>query len=361
MYYLTIFFYKILKLKYKTNEVTLVGHKLQGNLEILFNSEVDFKINYITININDYFKIKKKYENNQNRKILSYINPFHVLIMLNSRLIMTSHGIYGHSLLNKLKLIKSIYIGHSLHGAFNPKNVNKFSMYEEVWLYSQYEKKIYREEMKYTGDNLQVIGFLRVDYLISQKNKYYELRKRNQINKKVILIAPTDDRNNKKYKNSEFYIFNRNFLDSMQRISEELNCIFIIKLHINTRNSSINKLKYENIYFQNDLIYDNDYDLLLISDLLITDWSTIFVDYLSLDKPIIFINNPNPNPLITTSIYKFGLNKKVKNYDMLKDEIKSKLISKESNTELLKTNLLGTTYNNRILPNYIKAIKKYFF
>ena len=214
--------------------------------------------------------------------------------------------------------------------------------------------------MKYSDDNLQELGFLRVDYLINNKNKYYELRKRNKIYKKAVLIAPTDDRNNIEYKNSKFYIYNENFLESLQSMSEELNCIFIIKLHINSRNSGIKSNKYKNIYFQNDLFYENDYDLLLLSDILITDWSTIFADYLSLNRPIIFVNNPNPNPNITTSIYEIGLSKRVENYNMLKDEIKNKLVSEESDTELLKSRLLGRTYDNRILPNYVTAIKKYF-
>ena len=151
--------------------------------------------------------------------------------MLNSSLIMTSHGIYGHGILNKLNLVSSIYVGHALHGGFDPEKVENFSLYEEVWLFSEYEKKIYRDEMKYSGDNLQELGFLRVDYLINNKNKYYELRKRNKINKKAVLIAPTDDRNNIEYKNSKFYIYNENFL-SHCRVCLKNSIVFLLLSYI---------------------------------------------------------------------------------------------------------------------------------
>ena len=51
-----------------------------------------------------------------------------------------------------------------------------------------------------------------------------------------------------------------------------------------------------NIYFSNDLQLKYDYDSLIMSDLLITDFSTIYVDYLLLEKPIYFLDNPDPDP-----------------------------------------------------------------
>ena len=51
-----------------------------------------------------------------------------------------------------------------------------------------------------------------------------------------------------------------------------------------------------NIYFANDLIINNDYDPLILSDVLLTDLSTIYVDYLLLERPIYILNNPDPDP-----------------------------------------------------------------
>ena len=66
---------------------------------------------------------------------------------------------------------------------------------------------------------------------------------------------------------------------------------------------------------QEDIEYETDYDLLIMSDMLITDWSTIYVDYLCLDKPIIFLDNPNPNKFANSSVIETLNNKRSKNYD----------------------------------------------
>ena len=40
----------------------------------------------------------------------------------------------------------------------------------------------------------------------------------------------------------------------------------------------------ENIFFSDSLQIDYDYDLLILSDILLTDLSTIYVDYLLLEN-----------------------------------------------------------------------------
>ena len=73
--------------------------------------------------------------------------------------------------------------------------------------------------------------------------------------------------------------------------------------------------------------YETDYDLLIMSDMLITDWSTIYVDYLCLDKPIIFLDNPNPNKFANSSVIETLNNKRSKNYELLNNEIEQKLFN----------------------------------
>lgn len=83
---------------------------------------------------------------------------------------------------------------------------------------------------------------------------------------------------------------NKNFLDSALPDFEILNnvlrkndLLLYIKLHPNTE--TINK-KYTNIFFMNS--QREIYDFLPSSDVLITDYSSIYFDYLLLDREIIF-------------------------------------------------------------------------
>ncbi|HBG91295.1 MAG TPA: hypothetical protein DDW47_04330, partial [Lactobacillus acetotolerans] len=70
----------------------------------------------------------------------------------------------------------------------------------------------------------------------------------------------------------------------------------IVKLHpYEMRMFSNFKSKYSNIAFlNNDYLFDRDcdlYELLGDTDFLITDFSSIYFDYLHLNKPIVFVTN----------------------------------------------------------------------
>ncbi|MBY7144669.1 CDP-glycerol glycerophosphotransferase family protein [Virgibacillus sp. NKC19-3] len=134
-----------------------------------------------------------------------------------------------------------------------------------------------------TNDRILRTGIPRTDILINNKEKqriYQELKRSFPIiaRKKVLLYAPT-------YRNEELsaYQLNLDIEKLYHELSEEY--VLFIKLHP----AISNKLRE----FYSDFIYDvSDFDdtndLLLISDLLITDYSSIPFEYALLRKPMIF-------------------------------------------------------------------------
>ena len=81
--------------------------------------------------------------------------------------------------------------------------------------------------------------------------------------------------------------------------------------------------KDSQIYFDKDIVVNYDYDLLSISDVLITDLSTIYVDYLLLEKPIYLFDNPDPDPKRELSSILKNINLPIiKNLEELKNFIK---------------------------------------
>jgi len=76
-------------------------------------------------------------------------------------------------------------------------------------------------------------------------------------------------------------------LDALSLFAEKHRVIFVFKYH-SVANDVCDQGRYTNI-----LEYDNSRDiqpLLRLSDILITDYSSVYMDYLLLDKPIIFFN-----------------------------------------------------------------------
>jgi CDP-glycerol glycerophosphotransferase (TagB/SpsB family) len=175
--------------------------------------------------------------------------------------------------------------------------------------------------------------------------------------KKIILYAPTGDRNNNAYRKSEFSVSNIEFYKYVVNSLLQSNIVLIVKTHLN---DSISKdvrnfvKANENILFQDNLKLTNDYDSMVISDVLITDYSTIYVDYLLLEKPIYIISNPDPDPdRVQSSIFKDIKLPKLKN----KKDIESMFIKlKDDKLESYNiTNLKNNIYENL---SHLKTIEK---
>jgi len=118
-------------------------------------------------------------------------------------------------------------------------------------------------------------------------------------NKKKIFVFPTY-RSRKKtddgeYNYENFFGFDRFEYKSFNEFLKSQNIVVFIKLHPNDEEKVLNKIEknsVENIkVITGKLLKDNNidlYEILNSCDLLITDYSSIYFDFLILDRPIIF-------------------------------------------------------------------------
>lgn len=118
-------------------------------------------------------------------------------------------------------------------------------------------------------------------------------------NKKKIFVFPTyrsrkiaDDG---EYNYENFFGFDRFEYKSFNEFLESQNIVVFIKLHPNDEEKVLNKIEknsVENIkVITGKILKDNNidlYEILNSCDLLITDYSSIYFDFLILDRPIIF-------------------------------------------------------------------------
>ncbi len=330
---LSIFFRK------ENNNILLFGQKLIGNLEVIFKDKrlSNNNIYYITLNYGEYRNLKKIY----GRKILTPFNIFNIVKGFNSKVIITSHGIFLHNFVNKIG-IKTILCGHAINGAIpknNKKIVKYFQLFHEVWLHSPYDKKILCEELFCNSNNLKVLGFVRNQVLIENIKEKNKLKYENSMSdKKIILYAPTSHRGNNDYIDSEFSPFNIKFYEFMNKLLANTNIYLIIKPHYkDTLSSQIHEyIKLNDHMFLNEeLNLQNDYDVMIMSDLLITDISTVYVDYLLIGNPIYLINNPDPDPDMKRSSILRNIDlPKIKNKKDIQD-----LITKLSDGEIVDDNI----------------------
>jgi len=143
-------------------------------------------------------------------------------------------------------------------------------------------RKIIQEVFKFPPERILSIGYPRNDILFpNSPNLTNDLKKKHNIPEgieKVFLYAPT-------YR--EIFTtkepFNSEDLIKLNKTCKKFNAVLLLKTHINEEVISLKTL--ERIY-----VVDKKADiqeLLLISDILITDYSSVYCDYLLLKRPIL--------------------------------------------------------------------------
>ncbi|WP_409200094.1 CDP-glycerol glycerophosphotransferase family protein [Methanobrevibacter sp. DSM 116169] len=147
--------------------------------------------------------------------------------------------------------------------------------------------KFYQDAFLIDNNKIKALGVPRIDYFFNNnldvnkiKNDFYKKYPEAK-NKKIVLYAPTF-RDKEEYNHLFNYFnlkeFNDNFSDEY---------IFTLRLHPKIKKFLNNDFsKNENYIDLTD--YKNEMELLLIADVLITDYSSIMIEFATLNKPIIF-------------------------------------------------------------------------
>ena len=151
---------------------------------------------------------------------------------------------------------------------------------------SKYIEDYYSEAFQIDKSKIRALGLPRADYYfqshdIESLRESFNRRYGLDCDKKIILYAPTF-RENEEYNN----VFN--YLD-IDKFNENLSDEYVLVLRLHPK---IKKFYSSHIGADGDYIdcsdYQNEQELLLISDILITDYSSIMIEFGLLNKPIIF-------------------------------------------------------------------------
>lgn len=210
----------------------------------------------------------------------------------------TSAGLplYGTSL-NKKRLIINLWHGIPLKKiSLMENNVSALKKYYFHKIFSQNYSyilttsknliPIMRESFDVKDEIIKVWGQPRNDCLFKDvsKSKLDELFKCLPEYKKLILYAPTY-RDNRETQIFPFRDYNK---DELENFLEEHKAIIFIRTHLSETTNVQNYLG-KRVLLLNEHITEDIMDILNIFDILITDYSSIYVDFLLVNKPLLFI------------------------------------------------------------------------
>jgi CDP-glycerol glycerophosphotransferase (TagB/SpsB family) len=293
------FIYKNQKSNY---EIFFLGHKFDENLSQIakiINASSKFEYQYCTIVLKDFIFAKSS-----NLNCLYLLSPITWVRLLNSKIVISLHGIYFHKIFNFFSKSKTIYLAHAFRTGTNENLNNMLYRFDEVWLSTNYEKEVYIKETNYIKNNIHVLGYPKYDSInaykldsINQKIKKIDDRKFF----KIVTIAPTRNLKNKDLISNPFSVHNIEFLKKIDNLGKKLNILFIISLHPTAEDlpSNIKKFisNFKNIYSAKDLDLKNTFESLAFSDCLLTDYSTTFIDNLFFENELIILKTSIENRL----------------------------------------------------------------
>ncbi|EOR84448.1 CDP-glycerol--poly(glycerophosphate) glycerophosphotransferase [Latilactobacillus sakei] len=153
---------------------------------------------------------------------------------------------------------------------------------------SKQMRPIYKAAFRVDEEHSITIGQPRTDIFFDKTNRYDFFKKVPESletrikNKKILLYAPTHRLEGKKIIDVENLVD----LKKLDKLMADNGCIFLIKKHFYQVNDP-EIPSFDNIIDITKVDIDTQF-LLSVTDLLITDYSSIYIDYLLRDKPIMF-------------------------------------------------------------------------
>jgi len=263
---------------------------MNGNIKALSDhiSRHDDSIELFFLSLPNYLEIYEEYQEIPKLNILSFKDMIKVA---RSDMIITNHGVFTLVLFAKFTSIKFVetYHGILLFKYLSAKHAQYLNQYKEIWVSSPYMKKIYTEKFKVQNTNIVATGYPRVDRLVSRDYKNIKAKYGIPADKKIIMIAPTWQVGDVNQANLPFDMKEAAFIRRLCMLARETGSVVIFRAHMSGRsinNSEGRKL----IKIMPSNKYPDTEELLSIVDILVTDWSSIALDFLVVDRPIIFLD-----------------------------------------------------------------------
>lgn len=278
----------------KQHSVILYGHKLNGNLLALYNesraNDCGLILEFLTMDPAYHQSLLR-----QGVLSISAISFLAVWRIARVNAIVTDHGLH---VMQPLLLLTNIHFFDTWHGipfkGFDENDFRTQHRYRETWVTSPLLQKIYIERFGFKEDQVIVTGYARTDRLLNEKQSPAVIRCQLglPVERKTIMFAPTwiqDDQGRNIY---PFGTNERTFMTALSVFAEKYECTILLRPHLNTSFNS--DILYPHVHIRASATHPNTEEMLLATDVLVCDWSSIAFDYLLLNRPTLFLDVPAP-------------------------------------------------------------------
>lgn len=273
--------------------VILYGHQFSGHLAAIYNqwraaNPATLECYFLSLDPSPVLRGPAAAVN------ILYCQRFtDMLVVAKASAMITDHGLHMMFPLVKLTDMVFIDVGHGIpFKGYDEQDFRLQRHYKEIWTSSRGISDLYARKCG-CGNLVHSIGSPRTDKLIDPAGQQGSFREFIDIPPQIpiILYAPTWQQDDRGRTLIPFGQSEEGFLQQFDAFCKEHDCCLVFRSHQNT---SFTARALDRVIFCPQSDYPDTEGILLDTDVLISDWSSIVFDFIVLDRPTLFLDVPHP-------------------------------------------------------------------
>lgn len=287
----------VIRMFTRRRRVLLYGHKLGGNLLALYrhlrtNHRHEFEVAFLTLDSGYHRELSAKSE-----AVVLATSPRALAWLASADALVSDHGLHALQPLLYFSNLRFFDVWHGIpFKGFDRDDFRVQHRYDEIWVASESQRDLYVERFGFRPESVRATGYARTDCLVKRSIDIDAMKKGLGIDPatcgKLILFAPTwqqDDRDRNLF---PFGLQAETFLHGLSQAAEEASATILLRQHLNSGlGVSTGMRRIVHVPYAR---FPDTEAILLASDILICDWSSIAFDFLLLDRPAFFLDVPAP-------------------------------------------------------------------
>lgn len=294
--------------------VALYGHKLSGNLLALYrhinaHAADAFLLVFLTMD-KRYARLLKA----QGVRVTLATRPEAMTLLIRAAAVISDHGLHAMSWLPGRCGIRFFDVWHGIpFKGFDADDFRVQHRYNETWVASPLLANIYVQRYGFDARKVKVTGYARTDRLVRAGADTGVIKRSLGLDRagvgKIVLFAPTWKQDTQQRSIYPFGIDEQTFFKALAALATRTDSTFVMRAHLNSNTAGNgNGDQWGRIVHRPYSAFPDTEALLLVSDILVCDWSSIAFDYLLLARPTVFLDVEPPfaKGLTLDADYRFG-------------------------------------------------------
>jgi CDP-glycerol glycerophosphotransferase len=282
-----------------SGRILLYGHKLSGNLlgihhYVQRHRPVGLRVAFLTMDPAYNRRLRR-----QGIRSVLALSPAAIPWLATADAVVSDHGLHAmQSMLGRTDL-KFFDVWHGIpFKGFDAEDFRVQQRYDEVWVASPLLASMYVERFGFLPDRVKATGYARTDRLVAPEDADREgIATRLGLPAdagRIVLFAPTWKQDDQARSLFPFGTDEATFCAALSALAVRHKATFVFRTHLNSGVRGGATSRWPRLASLPYALYPDTEEILLVSDVLVCDWSSIAFDFLLLDRPTIFLDVEAP-------------------------------------------------------------------